>query len=382
MSRPTSLHVGGTVYWVLRTRDPDTQVLKDADSTPTLAVRKNGASTGDSPTITKRSATTGIYDCSYNPASEVEGDKFTLEESAIVTGTTTPSATYTSSWEFVVEAVERGTDGANTTAPDNAGINSAKTAAESADNKLTAGRLSRIDRIPDVAAGAATGLSIVGSEMTLSSAVLAALFSDTDTAALVDAIIARIESDLDGADVSVAAIAVAVRDAILNRLLAGNHDTAGSVGKFLQNLDVLLSTRATPAQVTAALDAISATALARFVTVDTGQTSAAAGSVAKLAQEAGGGGGGSGDALEATSQTILGLIQGVMNGDNSAVRAELDSAAKLVLGSLAAQHFGAISNAGTATETYVATEFGQTFTVTHSGLESDGDRSEATRVAS
>ena len=37
------------------------------------------------------------------------------------------------------------------------------------------------------------------------------------------------------------------------------------------------------------------------------------------------GGSGSGDALEATSQQILALLQGVMNGDNSAVLAELDS---------------------------------------------------------
>lgn len=115
--RPKVLHVGGTLYWVIRTRNPDTQILKDADSTPTVAVRKNGASVGDSVTITKRSATTGIYDCSYNPAGEVEGDKFTLEESATVTGTTTSSATYENSFEVTVIAVERGTDGANTTTP-------------------------------------------------------------------------------------------------------------------------------------------------------------------------------------------------------------------------------------------------------------------------
>jgi hypothetical protein len=102
--RPKILHVGGTLYWVIRTRDPDTMVLKDADSTPTVAVRKNGASTADSVTVTKRSATTGIYDCSYNPASEVEGDSFTIEESATVTGTTTTQATYTNSWELRVVA--------------------------------------------------------------------------------------------------------------------------------------------------------------------------------------------------------------------------------------------------------------------------------------
>jgi hypothetical protein len=96
-------------------------VLKDADSTPTVAVRKNGSSVGDSVTVTKRSATTGIYDCSYNPAGEVEGDSFTLEESATVTGTTTSSATYTQTWNARVVAVERGTDSANTTIPPTAG---------------------------------------------------------------------------------------------------------------------------------------------------------------------------------------------------------------------------------------------------------------------
>lgn len=110
--RPNILQVGGTLYWVLQTRDPDTMVLKDADSTPTVAVRKNGSSVGDSVTITKRSATTGIYDCSYNPAAEVEGDSFTLEESATVTGTTTGSATYTQTWCCRVAAIERGTDSA------------------------------------------------------------------------------------------------------------------------------------------------------------------------------------------------------------------------------------------------------------------------------
>ena len=104
--RPTVFQVGGILYWVIQTRNPDTMVLKDADNTPTVAVRKNGSSVGDSVTITKRSATTGIYDCSYNPAAEVEGDSFTLEESATVTGTTTGSATYTQTWN--VRAIRTG----------------------------------------------------------------------------------------------------------------------------------------------------------------------------------------------------------------------------------------------------------------------------------
>jgi len=83
MSRPANFKVDNTVYWVIRTYT-DAGVLVDADSTPTVAIRKNGASVGDVATVTKRAATTGIYDCSWNPASEVEGDCFTVEETATV----------------------------------------------------------------------------------------------------------------------------------------------------------------------------------------------------------------------------------------------------------------------------------------------------------
>ena len=338
MNRPKTLHIGGVLYWVLQTRNPDTMVLTDADSTPTVAVRKNGASVGDSVTVTKRAATTGLYDCSYNPASEIEGDSFTLEESATVTGTTTGSATYAASFVASVVAVERGTDGANTTAPDNANIVAGAASAASADGKLTAGRLSRIDRIPDVAAGAATGLAIVGSEMALSSAVLAALFSDTDTAALVTAIIERIEDDLDGADLSVAAIAVAVRDAILNRVLAGNHDTAGTAGRLIQNVDAAVSTRASqttvddvptnselatalgtaddPVLAAIALEAVKTTAI-QAVTVKLNTGLVLDGAVYQWTANslelapAGGGGGGSGDALQATLLEVQDTAQAI-----------------------------------------------------------------------
>lgn len=108
MSRPSILYIGGTLYWVIRLYDSDGALI-DADSSPTVAIRKNGASTADAVTVTKRSATTGIYDCSYNPASEAEGDQFTVEESAVIS-----SSTYTNSWGFTVRAVERGTDNAAT----------------------------------------------------------------------------------------------------------------------------------------------------------------------------------------------------------------------------------------------------------------------------
>lgn len=110
--RPAVFQVGGTLYWTILTRNPDTLVAKDADSTPSVAVTKNGTPNADSVTVTKRSATTGIYDCSYNPAAESEGDTFHFLETATVTGTTTSAQTYPFGWVARCVAVERGTDGA------------------------------------------------------------------------------------------------------------------------------------------------------------------------------------------------------------------------------------------------------------------------------
>jgi len=104
MSRPASMKVDGTVYWTLMTYDAD-GILVDADSTPTVSVRKNGASVGDAVTVIKRSATTGIYDCSHNPAGEAEGDTFGYEESVTIS-----SQAYTNPWSLEVEALESGGD--------------------------------------------------------------------------------------------------------------------------------------------------------------------------------------------------------------------------------------------------------------------------------
>ena len=104
--RPTTFKVDNTVYWTIRTYT-DAGVLVDADSTPSVAVRKNGASVADSVTVTKRAATTGIYDCSYNPAGEAEGDCFTIEETATIS-----SQAYENAWSIEAQAEERGTDNA------------------------------------------------------------------------------------------------------------------------------------------------------------------------------------------------------------------------------------------------------------------------------
>lgn len=114
MSRPTAIISGEATYWVIRVYDPsDGATLVDADSTPTVAVRRNGASTGDSVTVTKRSSTTGIYDCSVTVGSTAEGDSITFEESAVISSTT-----YQSSWEATVLAPMRGTDSASTHSAD------------------------------------------------------------------------------------------------------------------------------------------------------------------------------------------------------------------------------------------------------------------------
>ncbi len=104
--RPTTFKVDNTIYWSIRTYT-DAGVLVDADSTPTVAVRKNGASVADSVTVTKRAATTGIYDCYYNPSGETEGDCFTLEETATVS-----AQAYENAWSIEAQAAERGTDSA------------------------------------------------------------------------------------------------------------------------------------------------------------------------------------------------------------------------------------------------------------------------------
>ena len=108
MSRPATLKVGNTSYWTIMTYT-SAGVLVDADSVPTVVVYKNGTLTADVVTVTKRSATTGIYDAYYNPASEAEGDCFTIQETATIS-----SQAYVQSWNFEVLAAERGTDSAST----------------------------------------------------------------------------------------------------------------------------------------------------------------------------------------------------------------------------------------------------------------------------
>lgn len=95
-NRPTTLLKDGTLYWVLSVYN-SSGVLVDADSTPSVTVRKNGSATSESVTVTKRGSSTGLYDCSLNPSLEAEGDTFHLEEQLDIS-----SVTYNNTWSVVV----------------------------------------------------------------------------------------------------------------------------------------------------------------------------------------------------------------------------------------------------------------------------------------
>lgn len=94
---------------------------------------------------------------------------------------------------LVASDVMRGTDGANTTVPDAAGV--------------VATALGTLQTHGDGTWATATGFAEAGDQMALT-------------------------------DAQVTALVNASRDAILNRVLAGNHDTAGTPGKVLQDVAV------------------------------------------------------------------------------------------------------------------------------------------------
>ena len=109
--RPTTFKVGKTIPWSIRTYTEAGQLV-DADSNPTVAVLRDGDAVNDAVTVTKRASTTGIYDCRYTPAGEVEGEIFEIVETVLIS-----TEAFENAWNMECQAVERGTDGANTVAP-------------------------------------------------------------------------------------------------------------------------------------------------------------------------------------------------------------------------------------------------------------------------
>ena len=109
--------------------------------------------------------------------------------------------------------------------------------------------------VPAAAADAAGGLPIsdaggldmdnmvADNNSDLAAAVEAALVDDGDATALLQAIADKFTAEFDIEEITLAAVAGAVRDAILDRVLTGNHNTNGTVGMVLQYLDALISSR-------------------------------------------------------------------------------------------------------------------------------------------
>lgn len=226
-----TLLLNGTAYGTIPALvDPSDGITAVTPSALTALVIKNGTDTADSVTITAvGGGRTGVYKWSYNPAGEVEGDQF-----SIVFTITISSLDYYHNVDLVVEAAERGTDNASTHAAADVLTEIQAVTLEVSLN--AAQRVQLAATQPDYAPAKA------GDEMALPNSTLTALFSDADVADLVNQIVAQ----FDGAsDLPIATIASATRDAILDRLLSGNHDTVGTVGNVLQFLDVLLSSRST-----------------------------------------------------------------------------------------------------------------------------------------
>jgi hypothetical protein len=77
-----------------------------------------------------------------------------------------------------------------------------------------------------------------GERTTLAAAIEAAIINELDGQAVMQAIADLIAGDMTTGDLSVQAIAAASRDAVLDRVLSGNHDDAGTLGKLAQKLNV------------------------------------------------------------------------------------------------------------------------------------------------
>lgn len=150
--------------------------------------------------------------------------------------------------------------GTESLTPNNADIVLTKTAAESTDTKLTITRAAKLDRDIAHAAAAETYKADVSGLSTFNPAndavanvtlvdttttntdmvapapttteIKAALLNEGDGQQLIDAIVTAI----DDADIDTNLIATLVRDGILDRVLSGNHDAAGTVGKLLQDI--------------------------------------------------------------------------------------------------------------------------------------------------
>lgn len=190
--------------------------------------------------------TTGIMDRLGAPA----GASHAADIAAVKSVADAAAASAATAATQSTTAATQSTTGAASAATAATQATTAATQAASANTKADT-ILARTNLIPDAPAA-------VGSAMTLEAAVVTAIRvglstlqagdSMTLTAGERAAIIAKLVEDLpDLEGLNLAAIASACRDEILNRVLASNHEMAGSVGKLLQDASTQAATAATQA---------------------------------------------------------------------------------------------------------------------------------------
>jgi hypothetical protein len=179
-----TLHVGGTAYGTLPAIVDTDGITPTTPSALTCLVIKNGTDTGDSVTITAvGGGRTGVYKWSYNPAGDAEGDKYSL-----VFTITIDSVDYYYTEDLIVFAVERGTDGANTTTPPTAYQNSQQIASD-------------LNTLDEAWADAKLVLSqSTRSEMDANSTKLAQIITDVAAVPTAIQISTQIASDVTGLD--------------------------------------------------------------------------------------------------------------------------------------------------------------------------------------
>ena len=202
--RPSVLVRNEQLHWTIRLFDPsDGVTLIDADSVPSIAVRKNGAAIADSVTVVKRASSTGVYDCMYDPSGEVEGDGFTIEETAIIA-----AVVYENDFSVTVTEIERGTDNASMF-------------------DHTADHVTVSSILADVITAAVID-DTAGAE--IASTVEAAIVNEGDATAVMTAIADRIASDWIAGDASPLAI--------VSAMLANP-----TIAQALGNMDITVSSR-------------------------------------------------------------------------------------------------------------------------------------------
>lgn len=109
---------------------------------------------------------------------------------------------------------------------------------------LSGGRMvARVESMADDVITASTLAATVAQE--IAAGVETALVNDSDATAVLQAIADKVASDWVAGDVSAAAVAAACRDAILDRVLSGNHDTSDTPGALLQSIATVLTNLAT-----------------------------------------------------------------------------------------------------------------------------------------